>query len=100
MMDYNIVEQGLTLEEKQYQTSHKKPADSFLTYFDFSMEALNQNKVSGIYYLMFASFYGSYYYALVVPHSMYMVTCSGLSFFFLVGWLNYKMNLALCVADA
>ena len=56
--------------------------------------------MNGIQYLMLASFYGSYYYALVQPHSMYMVACSGFSVFFFVGWLNYKMNLSLNIADA
>ena len=94
-MDYNIVDQGLSSESNQYITSHKAPdaVGGFQTFFDFTVEALIQNKSSSVFhYLMFASFYGSYYYALIQPHSMYMIACSGFSFFFLVGFINHKMN--------
>ena len=98
-MDYIIVEQGLSKEQNLYVSSHAAPL-VYQTIFDFSVEALLQGKMNGIKYLMLSSFYGSYYYALVQPHSMFMMACSGFSFFFLIGWINYQMSLNLCIADA
>lgn len=61
---------------------------------------MKQSRVSAASYLLYASFYGAYHYALVQPHSMYFLGCSGLSLFFAVGFLNHKMNITLSVADA
>ena len=48
---------------------------------------------------MFASGYGAYYYMYISPHSMYLMLCSALSFFFTVSFSNYQMIMYLSVAD-
>ena len=67
--------------------------------YDFSREALMQSNMRSIYYLMFASGYGAYYYMYISPHSMYLMLCSALSFFFTVSFSNYQMIMYLSVAD-
>ena len=101
-MEYNIVEQGLVLDQNCYQTSFKKPnASPFMApFFDFSTEALRQSNGRGVHYVTLASFYATYYYGFLAPHSMYFVGCSGISLFLLVGFVNYQMTMALSVADA
>lgn len=101
-MEYNIVEQGLVLDQNCYQTSFRKPSASpfMAPFFDFSTEALRNSQGRGVHYLILASFYGTYYYGFLAPHSMYFVGCTGISFFMFVGFLNYQMTMALTVADA
>ena len=67
--------------------------------YDFSREALLQSQVRSIYYLLFASGYGAYYYMYISPHSMYLMLCSALSFVFSVSFSNYQMTMFLSVAD-
>ena len=101
-MDYLQVSQGINSAENSYRSSQGPPAASPFTkhIFDYSEEALKQTRVGAQNYLLFASLYGSYYYAMLQPHSMYFLGCSGLSLFFAVGFLNHKMTITLSVADA
>ena len=102
-LDYTIVDQGLSKDDNQYLSSRKAPTEDtgFHTIFDFTSEALQLNKTTSVFqYIMFGTFYGSYYFAMLNPHSMYMIACSGFSFLFMVSLINHKMNMALSVADA
>jgi len=83
-------------------SAHRAPlAAPFLKpVFDFSEEALRQSKMRGFYYLTYASFFGSYYFFLVQPHSMYLMASLGMSLFMLSGFLNHQMVMVLSVADA
>ena len=100
-MDYHIVEQGLNRGNNMYQASLQRPnAAPFMTpCFDFSQEALMQRGQRLGYYLMFASFYGAYYFTAISPHSMYMMGTSFMSLVFSVGFINYQMTIELSVAD-
>ena len=102
-LDYNILDQGLSKDDNQYLSSRKAPVGDigFHTFFDFTNEALTLNKTTSVFqYLMFGTFYGTYYFTMLNPHSMYMIACSGFSVLFVVSLINHKMNMALSVADA
>ena len=100
-LNYQMIEKGVSKSENVYLMNRLAPRSYpyLVPVYDFSREALYQGQHRGIYYLMFASCYGAYYYMYISPHSMYLMISSALSLFFGIGFTNYQMIMFLSVAD-
>ena len=99
-MGHQEIKSKIDTEQKVFNSSRPTPIYGTIPIYDFTTAPSTIKGVHAWNMLTFTSFYGIYHYTLVMPHSMLMMGCGGLSLIFLMGTMNYTMTSFTTVADA
>ena len=83
-----------------FTSSRPVPLYGTTAIYDFSSAPSTIKGVHAWNSLTFASLYGIYHYAVVMPHSMLLMGCGGLSLIFIMGTMNFQMMQFTTVVDA